>query len=348
MIRSSRVTPALLTRMSTLPNASRTALTTASAASACEASPWIASARRPSASIGRGRLGGGGGVALVGERHVGALGREAQRRWPARCRASRRSRGRVLPVRSIMRGPPAGVAAGSPGTTSSSGTSTEPGRRISSASASGIGSTESQSTGSRTVTSSGWTAASPAIPRAGSAVHSMVDRAGREAGPERDDDDVVADLDPALVDRLGQGDRHGRGGRVAVLVEVDEHPVHRQVEALGDRLDDPDVGLVRDEQVDVGRLRGRPAGSTSARSSPASGSRTGRSPCPPSGRSARRGRWSRPTAGSSPRRPAARSCRRPAARSSSRCRAPPPGSSDADRTTAPAPSPNRMQVFRSV
>ena len=44
---------------------------------------------------------------------------------------------------------------------------------MSSASASGIGSTESQSTGRRTETSSGWTAASPAMPRAGSAVHSI-------------------------------------------------------------------------------------------------------------------------------------------------------------------------------
>ena len=50
MIRSSRVTPALLTRMSIFANASRTVLTTESAASACEASPWIASDRRPSAS----------------------------------------------------------------------------------------------------------------------------------------------------------------------------------------------------------------------------------------------------------------------------------------------------------
>ena len=43
-----------------------------------------------------------------------------------------------------------------------------------SARASGIGSTESQSTGDRTAMSSGATAASPAIPRAGSAVHWIV------------------------------------------------------------------------------------------------------------------------------------------------------------------------------
>ena len=219
-----------------------------------------------------------------------------------------------------MRWPPGGRARARPGTTSSSGTSTVPGWAISAASASGIGSTESQSTGSRIVTSArvdGGVAGDPAG-RVGGPLDGH--GAAGEARPEGDDDDVVADLDAALVDGLGQGDRHGRGRRVAVLVEVDEHPVHRQVEALGDRLDDPDVGLVRDEQVDVGGLEAGLPDRLRARCRPASASRTGTSPCPPSGRSARRGRWSRPMAGSSRRRRAARSCRRPAARSSSRCR----------------------------
>ena len=47
------------------------------------------------------------------------------------------------------------------------------GRRTMSARAGGIGSTESQSRGIRTRTSSGRTAASPCRPRAGSAVHSI-------------------------------------------------------------------------------------------------------------------------------------------------------------------------------
>ena len=51
MMRSSRVTPALLTRMSSRPNASSTALTTPSAVADARASPWIARARRPSASM---------------------------------------------------------------------------------------------------------------------------------------------------------------------------------------------------------------------------------------------------------------------------------------------------------
>ena len=102
--------------------------------------------------------------------------------------------------------------------------------------------------------SSGWTAASPAIPRAGSAVHSMVTAPEVNPAPKATMTMWSPTLTRPLVDRLGQGDRHGRRGRVAVLVEVDEHAVHRQVQALGDGLDDPDVGLVRDEQVDVGRL----------------------------------------------------------------------------------------------
>ena len=76
-------------------------------------------------------------------------------------------------------------------------------------------------------------------------------RARGEAGAEGHDHDVVTDLDPTRIDRLGQGDRDRGGRRVAVLVQVHEHLVHRQAETVGHRLDDPDVGLVRDEQVDV-------------------------------------------------------------------------------------------------
>ena len=90
MMRSSRVMPALLTRMSIWPNASSAALTTPSAVSGARASPWMASARRPSASMAARRLGRGRGVAAVGERDVGALASRAGARWPARCRASRR------------------------------------------------------------------------------------------------------------------------------------------------------------------------------------------------------------------------------------------------------------------
>jgi hypothetical protein len=50
MIKSSRVTPALFTRMSILPKTSRTSLTTASADSGSDASAWMGADRRPKAS----------------------------------------------------------------------------------------------------------------------------------------------------------------------------------------------------------------------------------------------------------------------------------------------------------
>ena len=162
------------------------------------------------------------------------------------------------------------------------------GRTIS-ARAGGIGSTESQSTGARTVTSSGRTAASPTQPARGVGGPLHGDRARREPGAERDQHDLVADVHAPLVDGLGQRDRHRRGRGVPVLVEVHEHPLHRQVEALGHRLDDPDVGLVRDEQVDVAAARSRPCRRPRGRSRRASGSRSGRSRGPPSGSCARRG-----------------------------------------------------------
>src|SRR3990172_8286105 len=62
MIRSSRVMPALLTRMSTLPKASSVALTSPSAASGSVTSPWNGSARRPSARIAAAVSSAAGGV----------------------------------------------------------------------------------------------------------------------------------------------------------------------------------------------------------------------------------------------------------------------------------------------
>ncbi len=53
----------------------------------------------------------------------------------------------------------------------------------------------------------------------------------------------------------GQRDRGGR--RVAVAVDVHDRLVHREPQALVDGLDDADVGLVGDEQVDVGHRLAR-------------------------------------------------------------------------------------------
>ena len=48
--------------------------------------------------------------------------------------------------------------------------------------------------------------------------------------------------------------RHRTGRGIAVLVDGDDHAVHRHVEALGRRLDDAQVGLVRDQPVDRMRV----------------------------------------------------------------------------------------------
>ena len=39
-----------------------------------------------------------------------------------------------------------------------------------------------------------------------------------------------------------------------MVLHGDDHPVHRHAQLAGGRLDDPDVGLVGDEPVDVGRV----------------------------------------------------------------------------------------------
>src|SRR5205807_1461900 len=51
--------------------------------------------------------------------------------------------------------------------------------------------------------------------------------------------------------RLGQRDVDRRGAGIAVAIDVDEHLVHGQPHALAGRLDDAQVGLVRDEEIDV-------------------------------------------------------------------------------------------------
>ena len=51
--------------------------------------------------------------------------------------------------------------------------------------------------------------------------------------------------------RLGQRQRH-RGGRgVGVAIDGDHHPLRRQAELAAHRVDDPQIGLVRHQPVDV-------------------------------------------------------------------------------------------------
>src|SRR5215207_8170323 len=96
-----------------------------------------------------------------------------------------------------------------------------------------------------------------------------------QAGAVAEDEREIAGLRLAGLHQRGQRERDGGGGGVARLHDVaGDHDVVAEAELLGHRLDDPQVRLVRGEDVDVGRgdagrghgllqrlgeLRGRPA-----------------------------------------------------------------------------------------
>src|ERR1700680_3641558 len=67
--------------------------------------------------------------------------------------------------------------------------------------------------------------------------------APRQAGTEPGEQHVVATLDPALANRLLQRKRDGSARGVAVLVDVDRHPVERQPDPARGRVGDPEVRL---------------------------------------------------------------------------------------------------------
>ena len=71
------------------------------------------------------------------------------------------------------------------------------------------------------------------------------------AGTEPDEQHEVAGGQAPGVGGLGQGQRHRCGTGVAVVVDGDDRSGRVEAEALGHRVDDPDVGLVRHEQGDV-------------------------------------------------------------------------------------------------
>src|SRR5262249_49655061 len=77
--------------------------------------------------------------------------------------------------------------------------------------------------------------------------------ADREPGADRGEQDEVALLQPAGTDRVVEREWNRRGGRVAEPLDVDDHLVRVDAELFGRRHDDPAVGLVRDEQIDVVR-----------------------------------------------------------------------------------------------
>ena len=82
-------------------------------------------------------------------------------------------------------------------------------------------------------------------------------RAPGEAAAERGQQHQVVGLEPSLGLGHRQRDRQRRGRRVGEPVDVVDDAIGRESEALADRADDPRVGLVVDEQLDVLEARSR-------------------------------------------------------------------------------------------
>src|SRR5256885_2121857 len=75
----------------------------------------------------------------------------------------------------------------------------------------------------------------------------------REAGADRGEQYELPLLQLPRAQCVVQRERYRRRRRIAEPLDVDDHLLRRQAELLGCRLDDPPVGLVRHEQIDVAR-----------------------------------------------------------------------------------------------
>src|SRR5690606_34809426 len=72
-----------------------------------------------------------------------------------------------------------------------------------------------------------------------------------QTGAEAAEKDRIAALDPAFPVRLVQSQRDtGRRG-VAIAIQIVEDLVRIDAEVLDRRVDDPKIGLVEDDQIDV-------------------------------------------------------------------------------------------------
>ena len=81
-------------------------------------------------------------------------------------------------------------------------------------------------------------------------------RPGQSAA-EHDHQNVIAVFDPAGAIRFVERDGDRGGRRVAVLVEIHKESIERNFQSIGDRFDDAEIGLVRN---DAGDVVGRQAG----------------------------------------------------------------------------------------
>src|SRR6266446_5039477 len=79
--------------------------------------------------------------------------------------------------------------------------------------------------------------------------------APRQSSPKTAQQQQVTGFDPAFLNRLVQGQGHAAGGGVAIAFQVVEDARAGDVQDVDGRIDDADVGLVRDVQVDVFRLQ---------------------------------------------------------------------------------------------
>src|ERR1700681_805052 len=78
------------------------------------------------------------------------------------------------------------------------------------------------------------------------------DRTDGEPRAYRGEQHEITVLEPARADRIVQSQRDGRRRRVAEPLDVDDDPLRAHAESLGRGLDDAAVGLMRDEEVEVG------------------------------------------------------------------------------------------------
>ena len=79
----------------------------------------------------------------------------------------------------------------------------------------------------------------------------MTDARPGQSAAEDDHQNVIAGFDPAGAVGFVEGDGDGRGGSVAVAIEIHEESLERDLQPIGDRFDDAEIGLVRNDAGDV-------------------------------------------------------------------------------------------------
>src|SRR5690606_3110963 len=75
-----------------------------------------------------------------------------------------------------------------------------------------------------------------------------------ETGSERDHENDVATFNPFRAPGFVEDERNGGGGGVADAIDVERETVERQLEAVGQHFNNADVGLVRNDESDFGRI----------------------------------------------------------------------------------------------